>query len=198
MKVVIKMDNSVKIKQNMDIDLFRNTYYLKSELVRFCKENDLQASGSKEELTNRILAYLMSGEKIKDNHHRTKKIVIKDITLDTVIEAPFVCSEFHRAFFKKHIGTSFKFNVQFQNWLKQNHGKTYQDAITAYYEIIEYKKNHKSVIGKQFEYNTYIRDFFLENKDKTLEDAITCWKYKKSQIGTNKYEQSDLEILGGK
>lgn len=182
----------------MDIDLFRNTYYLKSELVHFCKENNLQASGSKEELTKRILTYLTSGENIKGNQHRIKKIDIKDITLDTVIETPFVCSELHRAFFKKHIGSSFKFNVQFQNWLKQKHGNTYQDAITAYYEIIEYKKNHKSVIGKQFEYNTYIRDFFLENKDKTLEDAITCWKYKKSQIGTNKYEQSDLEILGGK
>lgn len=192
------MDDTAKIQKNMDINLFRNTYYLKSDLVRFCKENGLQSTGSKEELTHRILIYITSGEKIKEHHNRIKKLAIKNITLDTQIEKPFVCSEIHRAFFKEHIGLSFKFNVQFQNWLKQNHGKTYQDAIGAYYEIVEYKKNHKSDIGKQFEYNTYIRDFFLENKDKTLEDAIMCWKYKKNLVGTNKYEPSDLEILGGK
>lgn len=60
----------------------------------------------------------------------------------------------------------------FQKWLKENAGKTYRDAIDAYYQILENKKKGRTKIDRQFEYNTYIRDFFEDNKGKTLEDAI--------------------------
>ena len=89
----------------------------------------------------------------------------------------------------KNKSVEFSFNVLFQKWLKQNAGKTYAQSIVAYYQILEDKKQNKTTIGGQFEYNTYIRDFFAENQDKTLEDAIKCWKYKKSQRGSNKYEK---------
>lgn len=83
----------------------------------------------------------------------------------------------------------------FQKWLKNNAGKTYKDAIEAYYRISEEKKKGKTTIDKQFEYNTYIRDFFEDNQGKSLEDAIICWKYKKSLQGHNRYEKSDLIAL---
>jgi len=83
----------------------------------------------------------------------------------------------------------------FQKWLKANAGKTYKDAIDAYYQIIEEKKKGKTKIDKQFEYNTYIRDFFEDNKDKNLDAAIACWKYKKSLSGHNRYEKEDLIAL---
>lgn len=124
-----------------------------------------------------------------------KKGDVGIITEDTLIEPNFVCSEKHRAFFKGRIGESFSFNVIFQKWLKNNTGKTYGDAINAYYQILENKKKNKSSIDKQFEYNTYIRDFFADNKGKTLEDAIKCWKYKKSIQGHNRYEKADLKVL---
>ena len=111
------------------------------------------------------------------------------------IEANIVCSEKHRTFFREKIGKSFSFNVAFQKWLKSNAGKTYADAITAYYQILAEKKNSKTVIDKQFEYNTYIRDFFADNQGKSLDDAIKCWKYKKSLEGHNRYERSDLIAL---
>ena len=83
-------------------------------------------------------------------------------------------------------------NVAFQQWLKSNKGKTYKEAIAAYYRIIEDKKKRKTKIDKQFEYNTYIRDFFEDNQGKSLEDAIKCWKYKKQLQGHNRYEKTDL------
>lgn len=83
----------------------------------------------------------------------------------------------------------------FQKWLKSNAGKTYQDAIDAYYLILENKKKGKTKIEKQFEYNTYIRDFFEDNKGKVLEDAIKCWKYKKQLQGHNRYDRTDLIVL---
>ena len=93
------------------------------------------------------------------------------------------------------IGNSFSFPVAFQKWLKENTGKTYKEAIDAYYQILEEKKKGKTTIDKQFEYNTYIRDFFANNKGKSLDDAIKCWKYKKGLKGHNRYEDTDLVII---
>ena len=128
---------------------------------------------------------------------KTRRVSSKvtSITLDSLIEPDLVCSEVHRAFFKEHIGASFSFNVAFQKWLKANSGKTYKEAVDAYFAILEDKKNNKSVIDKQFEYNTYVRDFMAANKGRSLNDAIKCWNYKKSMPGHNRYEDSDRSVL---
>ena len=191
------MESRPEITINLDSHTFREYYYLKEELVAFCRDNHLPASGGKQELTERIACFLDSGKvqqsiAKRNAGHRT---TASEITLDRIIENDFVCSETHRAFFKNEIGNSFSFNVQVQQWLKTNAGKTYADAVTAYKEILKTKKAEKSSIGKQFEYNTYIRDFFADNAGKTLEDAIKCWKYKKSLKGHNRYERSDLVVL---
>ena len=186
-------------RPNLDIKLdsktFKEYYYLKEELIDFCRKNNLQTTGGKLELTERIANFLDTGERTYKNHNNRKAIITHEITLDTIIEKNFVCSEKHRAFYKEQIGNCFSFNVAFQKWLKSNAGKTYQDSIIAYYQILEDKKKTKSTIDRQFEYNTYIRDFFNDNKDKNLEQAIKCWKYKKSFKGHNKYERHDLKAL---
>ena len=180
---------------NIDSKTFREFYYLKEELLDFCRKNNLPVSGGKIELSDRIAHFIDTGEVLSANTKRRKNAAVVDINEETRIESDIVCSEVHRAFFKKHIGNSFSFNVAFQKWLKSNAGKTYREAITAYYEILEEKKKGKTKIDRQFEYNTYIRDFFMDNQGKALEDAIKCWKYKKKQKGHNRYEKSDLEAL---
>ena len=179
----------------LDSKTFKEYYYLKNELIDFCRKNNLQTSWGKVELTERIAKFLDTGERNIENHNIKRTKIVDEITLDTIIEDNFVCSEKHRVFYKEQIGKNFSFNVLFQKWLKSNSGKTYKDSIEAYYKILEDKKNNKTTIDKQFEYNTYIRDFFNDNKDKTLEDAIKCWKYKKSIKGHNKYEKEDLKVL---
>lgn len=189
------MNKRPNLDENIDTKTFKEYYYLKEELIDFCRKNNLQTTGGKAELTERIINFLETGKKTSKHHTRKRSIIPSIITLDTIIEENFICSEKHRAFYKDKIGNSFSFNVLFQNWLKSNAGKTYQDSITAYYQILENKKKNKTTISKQFEYNTYIRDFFNDNKDKNLDQAIKCWKYKKSLKGHNKYEKKDLEIL---
>lgn len=183
------------LDKSLDSKVFKEYYYLKEELINFCRKNNLQTTGGKLELNERIANFLNTGKRTYKTHTTGKTKIIDEITLDTIIEENFVCSEKHRAFYKEQIGNSFSFNVPFQKWLKSNFGKTYQDSIVAYYQILEDKKKNKTTIDKQFEYNTYIRDFFDDNKDKNLEQAIKCWKYKKSLKGHNKYEKNDLKIL---
>ena len=183
------------LNRDLDSRVFREFYYLKEELVLFCKANGLPCSGGKIDITNRIAEYLDSG-KIETIKAVTRKKINSDVICESAeIEEGFVCSEKHRAFFKDKIGASFSFNVAFQKWLKNNAGKTYADAIEAYRQILEEKKKGKTTIDKQFEYNTYIRDFFEGNRGSTLKDAIKCWKYKKSIQGHNRYEKSDLQAL---
>lgn len=101
---------------------FLEYYYLKEELVKFCHDNGLPASGGKQELTERIAYYLDTG-KIKNSSGTAstkRKAKITTITEAGKIEENNICSEVHRAFFKSKIGKSFSFNVTFQKWLKAN------------------------------------------------------------------------------
>lgn len=191
------MSDRPELTREMKSSDFLEYYYLKEELVAFCRENDLPISGGKQEITKRIAVFLDTGKTEDRSAGKTgkSKPKITLITRDSIIESGFVCSELHRAFFKKELGAGFSFNVAFQKWLKNNAGKTYADAIEAYKKIKEEKKTGKTDIGKQFEYNTYVRDFFEDNKGASLDDAIRCWKYKKSIKGHNRYERSDLEAL---
>lgn len=189
------MNDRPELTTALDGKTFRNYYYLKEELVDFCRKNNLPTSGGKIEITDRIACFLDTGKVMKPTSKAKKAEHIGEIAEDTLIESGFVCSEKHRAFFKEKIGNSFSFNVLFQRWLKENAGKTYKDAIAAYFQIMEEKKSGRTKIDKQFEYNTYIRDFFDDNKGKSLEEAIKCWKYKKSLAGHNRYERADLAVL---
>ena len=190
------MTERPKLEKGLDSKKFREYYYLKEELIEFCRKEGLQTAGGKIEITDRIAHYLETGERLVTKKARTfSTSYTGSITLDSRIEPNLKCTEKHRTFFKKEIGASFKFNVAFQKWLKENTGKTYQDAVEAYYEIQKMKQTKRTTIDKQFEYNTYIRDFFDDNKGRLLSEAIACWKYKRSLPGHNKYEKEDLKIL---
>ena len=187
------------LSRELECDTFLQYYYLKEELIVFCRENGLCITGAKQDLTKRIGNFLSTGKKLIAATGTRKKIGIevKYISLDSVIEENFVCTEKHREFFKSVIGNKFSFNVSFQKYLKNNSGKTYSAAVKQWYKIQEDKIVNKgrSQIDSQFEYNTYIRDFFENNKDKTLKDAINCWKYKKNLPGHNRYEVQDLYAI---
>ena len=46
-----------------------------------------------------------------------------------------VCSQDLRAFFEKYLGKGFRFKVEFQNWLRENAGLTFRDAVEAYLSL---------------------------------------------------------------
>lgn len=180
----------------LDSKVFYEYYYLKEELILFCRQNGLATTGNKQVLTDRVACFLATGKKlVEKNMH--KSVCLKDeITLEMQIEPDMVCSEKHRAFFRKQIGKAFTFNVAFQKWLKSHAGSTYGKAVEKWYEIRQ--ENKPVEIGNQFKYNTYIHDFFHHNPGRTLKDAIRCWNYKKALPGKQRYEWEDIKILSGK
>jgi len=191
------MNKRPDLTRDLDEKTFREYYYLKKELIDFCRDNQLPVSGGKLELLERVAHFLRDGEVLIPSKKKKYKRDIGMITEDTIIESNIVFSENLRKFFVEKIGKSFSFNVPFQKWLKSNAGKTYKEAVIAYYQVVEEKKKSKVTIDKQYEYNTYIRDFFKDNQGKSLQDAILCWKYKKSLSG-NHYEKTHLIVLDDK
>ncbi len=184
----------------MKSEEFKEYYYLKEELKDFLRKEGLKVSGSKVQLEMRIIYYLDTGKSLDDitkgkTKDKVDKNIVNDsgISLNSLIGENFKCSELKREFFKKEIGSNFKFKVPFQKWLKSNPDKTYADAINTYYNIQNRKE--KTTIDNQFQYNQYIRDFFENNKNKSLNDAIKSWNYQKSLKGHKTYEDRDLIVL---
>ena len=87
------MNEKPALDRNLDEEIFRSYYFLKEELVAFCRANGLPASGSKMELTERIADYLTTGEiKPAEKAKKTKTGVVQ-ISEESLIEPDFVCSE---------------------------------------------------------------------------------------------------------
>lgn len=196
--LLLKTRTDMNLSKQTNKDIFLKTYYLKKELVKFCRENHLPTSRPKQKLTQIIYEFL-DGKKI-NLEEQEKKIRIKTnsaITKNSIIDENYANDEKHRAFFLEKIGKHFKYNTPFMNWMKENKGKKiYQDAIDEWNRIYELKKSgFKYEIGSQFEYNNYTRSFFEANPNLSKEDCIKCWNYKKTKPGNHKYEKEDLEIL---
>ncbi|EDZ53247.1 DUF6434 domain-containing protein [Bacillus cereus] len=186
--------------KSISLEDFQNYYWLKAELQTFCREHGLPASGSKTEITERISHYLTTGKVLKNSSvQKVSKAPLsyKDLSLQTIITKNHRCSEGVRAFFKEKIGTNFRFTVALQKFFKENVGKTYEDAITFWYEENERKKDptYKTTISAQFEYNRFTRDFFEDpnNKGKAKADAIAAWNEIKTKPGSNAYVPQKVE-----
>lgn len=187
-----------ELNDNISLPDFRSFYWLKEELADFCKTKGITSSGGKLDLAKRIEQYLQNGTIITTAKKvtPTSKFDWKkaELSLDTVITDSYRNSENVRAFMASQIGTHFRFNLVFCNWMKANEGKTMRDAVEEWKRIrLQKKENPKSTtIDKQFEYNTYIRDFMGDNPDKSFKDAVRYWNMKKKTKDSKKYKREDL------
>lgn len=190
-----------ELNNNISIKDFKDFYWLKQELMSFCKERGICRTGGKLELSSRIEKHLTSGEIVTKSQSAKKTSTFnwskEVLTEETLINDSYRNSENLRTFFKKYIGEHFKFNVEFIAWVKLNNGKTLAEAAIKWIEIVETKKdkNNKTVIAPQFEYNTYIRDFMNDNPNLSFKDAVACWKAKRFTSTSRKYLRDDIKQL---
>jgi len=174
------------------------TYYLKTELVKMCKDFKLPVSGSKQDLINYLSSFLENKPIQKAKTGSKKMSEDRIIAREEIIDPCYSNDQKHRIFFQKEIGSHFKYNVQFINWMKENRGKrTYDDAINEWSRLYSEKKQGvKYRIGEQFKYNQYIRDFFKDNPGLSIMECTICWNYKKNVTGNHRYEKEDLRLSG--
>jgi Domain of unknown function (DUF6434)/SAP domain-containing new25 len=181
---------------------FKKWYWLKEEVVAYCKGAGIPYSGSKFEIIDRIAEALDKGleapKKAKKADITSKMEWHKaDLTLETVITDSYKNGQNVRIFFIEYCGQNFSFNIEFMAWMKANVGKTLKDAVEEWLRITAKSKDKtfKKVIPEGNQYNQYMRDFFADNPDKTIKEARHFWQLKRSlPLGLHKYERSDLDL----
>jgi hypothetical protein len=181
---------------------FKKWYWLKEEVVAYCKSAGIPYSGSKFEIIDRIAGALDKGlnpaEKPKKTAVVSKMAWHKaDLTLETVITDSYKNGQNVRRFFTEHCGKNFSFNIEFMAWIKANVGKTLKDAVEKWLSIDAKSKDKtfKTDIPKGNQYNQYMRDFFADNPNKTIKEARHFWQLKRAlPLGFHKYERSDLDL----
>ena len=195
------MDSRPKLTKTISVKDVKECYWLKAELVAFCKSENLPTTGGKIAITNRIIEYLETGTLV-GQPSRTSKPTSKfdwkngPLALDTEITDNYSNTQLVRAFFENEIGSQFKFSVKLMNWMKANQGKTLADAIATYHQLKqEYKATKVKDIAPQFEYNTYVRDCLASKQGLTRAEAIKLWKIKRSRRGPHVFDITDLDWL---
>jgi hypothetical protein len=178
-------------------------YWLKQELVEYCKLVDLGYAGSKFDLLDRIANALDNKEHKEPKSKTSKQKVSKFnwhsevLTPDTIITDSYRNSQNVRRFFVQQCGSTFRFSIALMDFMKNNCGNTLQDAVSEWQRLNEQgkDKNFKSEIPPGNQYNKYIRDFFADNPNMTMAEARHFWKLKRSlPLGRHIYEKEDLEL----
>ena len=68
------MNTRPDLNKELDGNTFRSYYYLKEELVDFCRKYNLPVSGGKIELTDRIAHFLDTGKVLETSMKRKTTI----------------------------------------------------------------------------------------------------------------------------
>lgn len=168
------MGNRPLLNESLSADTFRDFYWLKSELLVFCRKHGLGTVGTKAELAERIDIYLRTGQHHVVFKSRKQSAQMPDrFSLDSVIGEGWRCTRELRAFFVEYLGPGFRFNAVMRRFIHERPGHTLAEAIAAYQQD-KVNPRHKE-IGKQFEYNRFTREFWLKHPDATRADLTAAW-----------------------
>jgi hypothetical protein len=184
---------------------FKRWYWLKDELIAICKAAKLPYDGGKFMLRDRIVyaldnagAVAPAEKKVKSQSHFNWASA--NLTLETVITDNVSFGPNFRRFLTQHIGNQFVCHSDFMDWVKQNTGKTLQNAAIKWQELEDRKNDpyFKRDIAEHNMLAQYVRDFLADNEDKTFKDALKTWAIKKllpMENGFVKYHKSDLGLI---
>ncbi len=173
------LNNRPELNAQISPEDFQAFYWLKEELVAFCRTEGLSTLGGKAELTARILAYLQNGAiLVPARSPRRAGAMPEQFTPEMVIGQNWHCSQALRAFFEQELGPGFHFNGVMRDFIREGAGRTLREAMQAW--MADQNQPTVKEIAPQFEYNQHIRDYFVAHPGETLEEAIKDWKLKRA------------------
>jgi len=182
-----------ELSVDMDVSALRDYYWLKEELLQFCKKNGIPASGKKLEILARIEVFLKTGKigkPKKKKRGKSRADSEKPLSLDTPV-INFKSDQKTREFFESAIGPHFHFTAHLNQFRRENDNLTYGDLVSEWLAEKERRKNgsYRAKIMKSCEYNQFIRDFFADenNQGKSFQDAVAAWNEIKKKHGPRKY-----------
>jgi hypothetical protein len=161
----------------ISLEDFQRIYWLKTELLEFCRTHKLSTQGGKIELATRIGEYLQSGKQQRPSKKPSISTKMPtQFTRATVIGVGWRCSQALRVFFQNEIGTHFHFDQVMRDFIAQGTGKTLEEAIRLWQQ-----PRQKTEIAPQFEYNRHTRAFYAANPNATRQEALVAWEAHKAK-----------------
>ena len=156
-------------------------YWLKSELIGLARMLGVAGSGSKDELTARLVAVLdghsppapSSRATVSPGHQ-----LCGDLSADTVIPPSQRSSQELRAWFLTHVGPSFRFDRRMREFINAADGTTtLGDAVRHWTSTRDEPLTH---IDPQFELNRFTRAWHASNPSGTRAELLADWKHYRS------------------
>lgn len=167
------------LSDKLPVEQFRAWYWLKKELQAYCRTHGLCGSGSKEDLTARILAHLSGHTRPAEGAaaaRPTRQAMPSVLTSATVITPGWRLNAVLRSFFVQHTAPGFRFNQALRDLLAHPQGRTLGQALEIYRASLQAPRPQ---IGRQFQFNQHIRTFFASHPGATRAQALQAWREKR-------------------
>lgn len=159
------------LDQTLDAAEFARRYWLRSELVGFCRREGITASGSKDELTARVTAHLSGQPLPMPAAARRIGGMPTVLNADTVIGPGWRCTEALRRFLEAELGRRVRFDGALRRLVHEGAGLRLGDLIARWAEA-----PLKAEIAPQFEYNRFVRAFRAASPGATHAAVVAAWK----------------------
>ena len=157
-------------------EVFSAWYWLKNELKDYCCAHQWPMGGSKQDLTERVLAHLLGQPLPAWNASSAKGAMPARLAPQTVIGPGWRLNEALRGFFVAHTTSGFRFNQALRDLFKKPEGRTLAQALAVYQVSCA---QGPAPIGQQFQFNQHIRDYFSQHPGATRTQALQAWREKR-------------------
>lgn len=176
----------------MNNQLHSALLYLKMhQLTAICKKLDLESTGKKGELIERITTYIATGKKITlppipevSKAQRGKTYPLAPEVL--ILYGSYANDLATRNFFKQLIGDHFHFTAYGIDWLNERwmagHPPTYQE-FASFWEVERIRrKKTKPNPKEEWAYINFLQDYYAQHPHATKNEATVAWKVKQQEM----------------
>ena len=177
---------------SIGLEEFRETYWMKADLVRFLRELGLPTDGAKPELEARIERRIR-GEP-EPPRCRRSAVSGRDSDRPLTRETPVVNDKSDaatRAFFRREIGPEFHFTWHVNQFRQRHEGLTYGDLVDEWRAERDRRRDpsYRARLARHGKWNRFVRDFFADpaNRGRTIADAAARWRVVKETPGDHRY-----------
>ncbi|WP_206422661.1 DUF6434 domain-containing protein [Nocardioides pantholopis] len=151
-------------------------YWRKDELAGFARQLGVRATGGKDLLTRRIVAFLDGVEFAEPapRHSSGSAQLSGCLGPETVIPRGQRCSQVLRAWFSERLGSAFHFDAEMRAFFVGTDGtQTLQDALDHWRAT---RGQGAQSIGEQFEFNRFTRAWHETHPGGPREELLAAWR----------------------
>lgn len=169
------MSTRPELTPHTDEVVFFDHYWLRKELVVFCRSNGLSTAGSKQDLTDRIAAMLTGRPQPSVRRRSSRKAMPIVFTRETPVGPGWRCSQALRAFISAEIGRPFRFDRFMRKQIGAGDGTSLGAAIDAWRK----QEGQGYEIEPQFQYNRFTSQYReIVPKASHSEIVAAWWRYR--------------------